>query len=233
VVRVHKELTQANIILGHQGVGREHPDYYAIQVMNYILGGGGFSSRTMDSIRNEKGLAYSVYSHFSAERLRGEFQLVMQTKNETAREAIQIAKEEMSRIREALVSEQELGDAKDFLTGSFPCVWTPIARWQFFGSGRILSTWPGISDRYPDLIRRITRDDVALVARQYLQPEKLITVIVGNLKRSAKNEQLESAGVERTEEILRRGSADMRELLAWQIELTGCADNGETGRGGY
>jgi len=184
VVRVHKELTQANIILGHQGVGREHPDYYAIQVMNYILGGGGFSSRAMDSIRNEKGLAYSVYSHFSAERKRGEFQLVMQTKNETAQEAIQIAKEEIGRIREALVSEQELGDAKDYLTGSFPLrldtnrkVASFLAQVQYFQLGL---DYP---ERYADLIRRITRDDVARVARQYLQPEKLITVIVGNLQK--------------------------------------------------
>jgi zinc protease len=184
VVRVHKELTQANIILGHQGVGREHSDYYAIQVMNYILGGGGFSSRAMDSIRNEKGLAYSVYSHFSAERMRGEFQLVMQTKNETAREAIQIAKQEIGRIREALVSEQELGDAKDFLTGSFPLrldtnrkVANFLAQVEYFQLGL---DYP---ERYADLIRRITRDDVARVARQYLQPEKLITVIVGNLQK--------------------------------------------------
>jgi len=184
VIRVNKELTQANIILGHQGVGREHPDYYAIQVMNYILGGGGFSSRTMDSIRNEKGLAYSVYSHFSAERKRGEFQLVMQTKNETAQEAIQIAKEEIRRIREAPVSEQELSDAKDFLTGSFPLrldtnrkVASFLAQVEYFQLGL---DYPG---RYPDLIRRITRDDVARVAGQYLQPEKLITVIVGDLKK--------------------------------------------------
>jgi len=184
VIRVNKELTQANIILGHQGVGREHPDYYAIQVMNYILGGGGFSSRTMDSIRNEKGLAYSVYSHFSAERKRGEFQLVMQTKNETAQEAIQIAREEIRRIREAPVSEQELSDAKDFLTGSFPLrldtnrkVAGFLAQVEYFQLGL---DYP---DRYADLIRRITRDDVARAARQYLQPEKLITVIVGNLQK--------------------------------------------------
>ena len=183
VIRVNKELTQANIILGHQGVGREHPDYYAIQVMNYILGGGGFSSRTMDSIRNEKGLAYSVYSHFSAEKKRGEFQLVMQTKNETAQEAIQIAREEIRRIREAPVSEQELGDAKDYLTGSFPLrldtnrkVAGFLAQVQYFQLGL---DYP---ERYAGLIGRITRDDVARAARQYLQPEKLITVIVGNLK---------------------------------------------------
>ena len=61
-LRINKDLTQANIILGHAGVPRGHADYYAIQVMNYILGGGGFSSRAMDSIRDERGLACSVYS---------------------------------------------------------------------------------------------------------------------------------------------------------------------------
>jgi zinc protease len=72
-LQVKKDLTQANIILGHDGVPRDHPDYYAIQVMNYILGGGGFSSRAMDSIRNERGLAYSVYSYFSAEKSHGSY----------------------------------------------------------------------------------------------------------------------------------------------------------------
>src|SRR4026208_1191646 len=119
-VEVNKDLTQANIVLGHNGVARGNPDYYAVQVMNYILGGGGFSSRAMDSIRNQRGLAYSVYSYFNADKGRGTFQFVMQTKNETALQAIAIAKEEIGRIREAPVSEAELNDAKDYLTGSFP-----------------------------------------------------------------------------------------------------------------
>ena len=58
VLRINKDLPQANIVLGHNGVARGNPDYYALQVMNYVLGGGGFSSRAMDSIRNERGLAY-------------------------------------------------------------------------------------------------------------------------------------------------------------------------------
>lgn len=183
-IRVNKELTQANIILGHQGVGRENPDYYAVQVMNYILGGGDFSSRTMNSIRNEKGLAYSVYSHFSAERQRGEFQLVMQTKNETAQEAIRIANQEIRRMREQPVSEQELGDAKDFLTGSFPLrldtnrkVARFLAQVEYFQLGL---DYP---DRYPDLIRKVTRADIERAAKMYLKPDELITVVVGNLEK--------------------------------------------------
>lgn len=181
LLRVNRDLTQANIIMGHNGVPRGNPDYYAIQVMNYILGGGGFSSRVMDSIRNERGLAYSVYSYFSAEKSHGSFQFVMQTKNETAQEAIRIAKEEIQRIRERPVSEQELNDAKDYLIGSFPLrfdtnrkVASFLAQVEFFQLGL---DYP---ERYGDLIRKVSRADVQRVAKQYLEPEKVITVIVGN-----------------------------------------------------
>jgi zinc protease len=188
MIRVNRDLTQANIILGHSGVGREHPDYYAIQVMNYILGGGGFTSRMLDSVRNERGLAYSVYSYFSPEKGRGTFQVVMQTKNESAQEAIRVALEEMRRIQEKGVAEEELNDAKDYLTGSFPLrfdtnhkVANFIAQVEFFGLGL------DFRDRYPGLIRQVTREDVLRVARQYLYPQKLITVIVGNQKKIADN----------------------------------------------
>jgi zinc protease len=180
-IRVNKDLTQANIILGHEGVGRENPDYYAIQVMNYILGGGGFASRTLDSIRNEGGLAYSVYSYFSAEKGHGTFELVMQTKNDTALEAIRIAKAEIRRMREELVTEEELSDAKDYLTGSFPLrfdtnrkVANFLAQVEYFQLGL---DYP---DRYADFIKKVTREDVQHVAQKYLKPETLITVIVAN-----------------------------------------------------
>ncbi|MGH7826772.1 MAG: M16 family metallopeptidase [Candidatus Binatia bacterium] len=182
-IRVNRDLTQANIILGHAGAGRGNPDYYAIQVMNYILGGGGFSSRVMDSVRNERGLAYSVYSYFNAEKGRGSFELVMQTKNDSAQEAIRVAIEEMRRIREEPVREEELRNAKDYLTGSFPLrfdtnrkVANFLALVEFFGLGM------DYRERYPDLINKVTREDVLRVARQYLHPEKLIKVVVGNLK---------------------------------------------------
>ncbi len=184
VQRINKDLTQANIIFGHNGVARGNLDYYAIQVMNYILGGGGFSSRVMDSIRNERGLAYSVYSYFAAEKSYGTFEFVMQTKNETAMEAIRIAGDEMRRMRDQAVTEQELNDAKDYLIGSFPLrfdtnrkVASFLAQVEYFQLGL---DYP---DRYADLIRKVSREDVQRVAKQYLQPDKLVTVIVGNVKK--------------------------------------------------
>jgi zinc protease len=186
LVRMNKDLTQANIIMGHIGVARGNSDYYAVQVMNYVLGGGGFSSRVMDSIRNERGLAYSVYSFFAAERSHGTFEFVMQTKNETAMEAIRIANDEIRRMREEPVSDQELNDAKDYLIGSFPLrfdtnrkVASFLAQVEYFKLGL---DYP---DRYPDLIRSVNGEEVLQVAKQYLHPEMLMTVIVGNLKKIA------------------------------------------------
>lgn len=182
-IRVHKDLTQANIVLGQRGVGRENPDYYALQVMNYVLGGGGFSSRAMESIRNRRGLAYSVYSYFSGEKGRGTFQFVMQTKNETASEAIGIAKEEVRRIRQEPVSEAELNDAKDYLTGSFPLRFDTMRKVaNFLAQVEYYELGLEYPQRYPDLIRQITQDDVKRVAQKYLEPEKFITVVVGNQK---------------------------------------------------
>ena len=181
LIRVNKELTQANIIMGHEGVTRGNPDYYAIQVMNNILGGGGFSSRVVDSIRNERGLAYSVYTYFNADKSHGTFQFVMQTKNDSAREAMRIAREEIERIRRELVSEQEFNDAKDYLTGSFPLrLDTNRKVANFFAQVEFFQLGLDYPDRYGDLIGKVTREDVLRVAKRYLQPEKLITVVVGN-----------------------------------------------------
>jgi zinc protease len=185
-IRVNRELTQANIIVGHEGITRTNSDYYAVQVMNYILGGGGFSSRAMDSVRNERGLAYSVYSVFDADKGRGTFQFIMQTKNETAPQAIEIVKNEMLRMRQQPVSEAELSDAKDYLIGSFPLrfdtnqkVANFLAQVEYFELGL---DYP---ERYGGLIQKVTRDDVLRVAEKYLHPDKLITVLVGNQQKIA------------------------------------------------
>lgn len=185
-IKINKQLTQANIVLGHAGVPRNHPDYYAVQVMNYILGGGGFSSRMMDSIRNERGFAYSVYSQFDPGKYTGSFQVVMQTKNESAGEAIKIAVAEIRKMREQGVTDSELNEAKDYLIGSFPLrfdtnrkVAAFLSQVEFYGLGL---DYP---DRYPEIIRKISREDVLRAATTYLHPEKLITVVVADQSKAA------------------------------------------------
>lgn len=188
LLRINKSLAQANIVIGHEGVSRAHPDYYAIQVMNYILGGGGFSSRLMDSVRNERGLAYSVYSQFDADKYIGTFQITMQTKNESAEEAIRIATEEIRRIREKGVEEEELKAAKDYLIGSFPLRFDTNRRLAgFFAQVEFFELGSDYPDRYPELIRQIRREDIQRVAVRYLRPEKLIVVVVADQEKSGLN----------------------------------------------
>jgi len=182
-VKINRSITQANIILGHAGVSRNNPDYYALTVMNYILGGGGFASRLMGEIRNKRGLAYSVVSYFVPGKYPGSFQIVLQTKNASAREAITLSLREMERIRKELVSEKELEGAKKYLIGSFPMrldtqgkLANFLTQVEYYGLGL---DYP---EKYPSLIRSVTREEVLRVAKKYLYLEKYILVIVANLK---------------------------------------------------
>jgi len=182
-VKINRPITQANIILGHAGVSRDNPDYYALTVMNYILGGGGFASRLMEEIRNKRGLAYSVASYFDPGKYPGSFQIVLQTKNASAREAITLSLQAMERIQKELVSEKELEGAKKYLVGSFPMrldtqgkLVNFLTQMEYYGLGL---DYP---EKYPSLIRSVTREEILRVAKKYLHPEKYILVIVANLK---------------------------------------------------
>jgi zinc protease len=182
-VKINRPITQANIILGNAGVSRENPDFYPLTVMNYILGGGGFASRLMEVIRNKRGLAYSVASFFDPGKSPGSFQIVLQTKNQSAREAISLSLQQMERIQKELVSEKELGAAKKYLIGSFPMrldtqgkLANFLSQVEYYGLGL---DYP---EKYPSLIRSVTREDILRVAKKYLHPKKYVLVIVANLK---------------------------------------------------
>ena len=182
-VKIDRGITQANIILGHAGISRDNPDYYALTVMNYILGGGGFSSRLVEEIRNKRGLAYSLASFFDAGKYPGSFQIILQTKNSSAREAIDLSFREMERIRKEGVSEKELEGAKKYLIGSFPMRLNTqgklanfLSQVEYYGLGL---DYP---EKYPFLIRSVTTEEVLRVAKKYLHPENTILVIVANLK---------------------------------------------------
>ena len=119
-VKIDRGITQANIILGNAGISRDNPDFYTLTVMNYILGGGGFASRLLKEIRDKRGLAYSVASFFDPGKYPGTFQIVLQTKNSSAREAVNLALGQMKLMQKELISETELKGAKQYLIGSFP-----------------------------------------------------------------------------------------------------------------
>ncbi len=182
-VKIDRGITQANIVLGHVGVSRDNPDYYALTIMNYILGGGGFSSRLVEEIRNKRGLAYSVASYFDPGKYPGSFQIVLQTKNASAREAISISIQEMERIQKELVSEKELEGAKKYLIGSFPMrINTQGKLTHFLTQVEYYGLGLDYPEKYPSLIQSITREEVLRVAKKYLHPENTILIVVANLK---------------------------------------------------
>ena len=175
-----KELTQANIIVGHAGIKRGNPDYYAVSVMNYILGGGGFSSRLMQTVRDEMGLAYDIHSFFAPYKEGGLFEVGVQTKNESTKTVINEIHNQMDRIRDKKVSEQELDDAKAYLTGSFPRkLDTNRKIADFLVAIEFYELGLDYVDKYPQYIRAVTADDVLRVAGKYLDTLDMVTVVVG------------------------------------------------------
>jgi zinc protease len=182
-VVIDRDISQANIIIGHKGISRGNHDYYAVTVMNYILGGGGFASRLMKVIRDEMGLTYGIYSFFAANKEPGQFEVSVKTKNESAETVIQETLKQIRIIQSEPVSDQELADAKAYLTGSFPrkletsrLIADFLAAVQFYNLG------DNYISKYPDYINSVTKEDVLRVAKKYLDPENYSLVIVGKQK---------------------------------------------------
>ena len=182
VIKLDRDVAQAHLLFGHLGIRRDHPDYYAIRIMNYILGGGGFESRLLSRIREEQGLAYGASSTFSSGLVGGIFRAGVSTKNTTANQARDLLFETMHDLRQQPVSEQELADAKAFMIGSFPlnltsnrelaAILTSVERFDL----RL-----DYLERFPDLIRAVTPQDVQRVARQYVHPDRGVLVVLADM----------------------------------------------------
>jgi zinc protease len=182
-IRIDRPVTQAGIVMGNLGIARDNPDYEAVAVMDYVLGSGGFSSRLVDSIRTQAGLAYSVSSFFAARQSPGPFEIVMQTKTASVEDATARARQQVERIRAEPISDDELQEAKRYLTGSFPLrldsngkIADFVAQAWFYGLGM---DYP---DRYIQRVDAVTLADVQRVALAYLHPEHFVEVVVTNGK---------------------------------------------------
>lgn len=189
IKKVDRSVTQANIVLGHQGIRRDNPDFYAVTVMNYILGGGGFSSRLVERIREQNGWAYDVSSYFSPGLEPGAFQVVLQTKSETAGPAVQEVVRELQRIRDQGVTDQELADAKAHLTGSFPLRLDTNAK--LAGLISVVESYKlglDYADRYRTLIEGVSKEDILRVSRTYLRPGGYVLVVVADHAKAALSE---------------------------------------------
>tara|TARA_B100000674_G_scaffold489183_1_gene502731 strand:- start:325 stop:1440 length:1116 start_codon:yes stop_codon:yes gene_type:complete len=177
---VDLDVPQSAILFGQRGLRRDDPHWYTGLVMNYILGGGGFSSRLYREVREKRGLAYSVGTDLHPMRLTALISGGAGTNNENVAESLKIIQTEWRRMRFDGVTEQELSQAKSYLTGSFPL--------RLSSTDRIARMLVSIQyhdlgidyiDRRVSYIKAVTRDDIAKLARELLDPDRLTFVIVG------------------------------------------------------
>jgi zinc protease len=172
--------SQSHLLMGMPGLLREDPDYFPLLVGNYILGGGGFDSRLTDSVRQKKGLAYSVYSYFMPMRELGPFQIGLQTRRDATDEAVRTVREELARYLAEGPSEAELMQAKNNLIGGFPLridsnrkILDHLAMINFY---RLPLDW---LDTYSPQVAAVTREDITRAFQARIKPAGLTTVIVG------------------------------------------------------
>lgn len=189
---IDKDSTQVVFNVGHEGSYRFNPDKYALIVMNDILGGGGsFRRRLPALIRVEKGLAYTVYSHygFGPDNAHGMFNIYLATKNQSAVHALELVKSELIKFSDqAEISETELSNSKAailkrliFEYNSAFNIIVNVVRFNYFG-------YPdNYIEEYGREISKVTLGDVKRVAREYLHPDKLQVVLVGNEKELVNN----------------------------------------------
>ena len=179
IYTVERDIPQAKIVLGHMGAQRrgwDDPDEPALEVMNKALGG-----RLLRRLRGELALVYRVESLFEVDAGEpGIFQVFLETENASAARAIQVAIDEVRRLREEPVSEPELAFARKTILDSFPLLFDTAA--EIAGTfaedeylGRPHSYWQTWRDR----IRRVTPDQVQRAAQRSLQPDRMVVVLVG------------------------------------------------------
>ncbi len=177
-----KDLPQTSIVMGDLGLSKENPDQYAVRVLNYILGGGGFNSRMMREIRSNRGLAYSAYSYFQVgRRLPGPFVAGTETKNASVVPAISLTREIMKDLRDNPVTEEELQLAKESQINSFVFGFENTHEVVSQQMSLAFFNYPDnyLAD-YRDKIAAVTIADVQRVAQEFIQPSRQQIVLVGN-----------------------------------------------------
>jgi len=177
---VEKPVPQSVALFGLPGISRKDPDYYAAFVMNHIIGGGIFSSRLYEEIREKRGLAYAVYSYLDTRRSGPLWMGSVATANSGMAQSIDLVRQQVRRMREQGVTEKELEDAKLYLNGSFPLSFTSTDR---IASILVAMQYEELGidyiDQRPKKIAAVTRADIARVAKRLLDPDKLTIVVVG------------------------------------------------------
>ncbi len=174
------DVPQSVVQFGAPGIPREDDDFMAAFVLNQILGGGGFASRLTEEVREKRGLAYSVYSYLQPYRRTAVFAGGVATKNEEVGRSLDVIRAELRRMAEEGPTQEELKNAKDYLTGSFALRFDTNAKIASQLLGFLFEGY-GIDyiDKRNALVNAVTLDDVKRVAARLLKADELIVTIVG------------------------------------------------------
>jgi zinc protease len=179
-LRIPFDSAQAHVLMGQPGIQRNDPDFFALTVGNYILGGGGFVSRLTEEVREKRGLSYSVYSGFSPGRHAGAFTIGLQTRPDQASQAVEVARQVLTKFVAEGPSEAELKAAKDNLIGGFPLM--------IDSNSKLLGNLSNIAwndlplnylDSWTAQIAKVSAADIRAAFARKLQPQKMLTVTVG------------------------------------------------------
>jgi zinc protease len=179
-VNVPFDSAQAHVLMGQPGYKRNDPDFFPMLVGNHILGGGGFVSRLTEQVREKRGLSYSVYSYFAPGLHAGAFTVGLQTRPDQAAQAIAVAQEVVQTFVKDGPTEAELQAAKANLVGGFAL--------RIDSNRKLLDNVANIAwnrlplnylDAWTAQVDRVSADDVRRAMARVLQPERMVTVVLG------------------------------------------------------
>ena len=179
-VIVRKDVPQSQVLFGEVGLARDDPDFYAAYVANHLLGGGGFTSRLTEAVREKRGLAYSVYSYLYPMDAAPLWLGGLGTANAAVGEALKLVREQIAQMAAGDVTQAALDDAKTYLTGSFPLRLTSndsIA--SMLVAMQVDHLGIDYLEKRNDYIERVTLKDVQRVAARLYHPDQLLVVVVG------------------------------------------------------
>lgn len=171
---------QSVALFGHEGISRDHPDFFAAFVLNHILGGSGFEARLMTEVREKRGLTYGIRTFLAdlefADLVIGQ----VASANDRIAEAIEVIRGEWARIAENGVTERELDEAKTYLTGAYPLRFDGNSEIARIMVGMQIAGLPAdyIATRN-DMVNAVTLEDARRVARELYDPDELHFVVVG------------------------------------------------------
>ena len=172
--------TQAHILIGAPGIRRDDPDFFTLFVGNHVLGGGGFTSRITEEVRQKRGLAYSAYSYFSPLKREGPFLIGMQTQRDQAGEALEVARKTLRDFVADGPTESELTAAKQNIVGGFPLRIDSNRKihdyLSLIGVYRLPLTY---LEDFVNNVERVTVSDIRAAFQRRVHPDRLVTVVVG------------------------------------------------------